>query len=411
MTPIARYLTRLGQALAAMALYGPAHPQRAAARARVTEALHAVLAAEGALHVTFLAGDVVVRARPLDELRGWNWSHRFDEAGIQRLEADDAPLPTAEQVGQYLDALAERLALTGDAARPPIRVGGLRAGGVHVRRSTAHEDAVASLLDAIGPIRLDEEAAAVRWIHDVVARARPVPLAEVETVVRSLSAAMHRDQHVLLPLLELKTADQYTTTHSCNVATLAMGLAEQLDFGDADVRGIGTAALLHDIGKVCIPPELLVKPGRLTEAEYAVMQQHATEGARILSGRGRGHALAAIVAYEHHVWEDGSRGYPRFHYPRRCHVASRIVHVCDLYDALGTARPYRDAWAREDILAFLRRQSGTEVDGAIVTAFERLLEAVPAQRVPLTEVAQRDWTASVGEALQEFQREVGVGAG
>ena len=405
MNPLVQFLTALGQSLAAMTLYAPTHPMRASARGRALAALHADLMHRGTLRLSFLDGEVVVGTRAMHELRGWDWAQKLARAGVQRVEIEASPLPTDADLEALFVALHSALAAPSGTTCPPFRRDGMRAGPIDVMRDGAdaqQDEAVVELLDAIGLQGMDEEASAVRWIHDEAANNRAIPLAEVEAVVRSLSAAMHRDEHVILPLLELKTIDQYTTTHSCNVSMLAMGLAEQLGLAPKDVRAIGTAALLHDIGKVRVPPELLVKPGKLTDAEFAAIQRHAPEGARILTTRGRGYELAAIVAYEHHIWEDGSRGYPRFVYPRRCHYASRIVHVCDLFDALSTKRPYRDAWPRERTLAMLQSQAGIEVDADIVRAFVDMATSAPEQRMAIEEEPQNDWTASITRATHEY---------
>ena len=120
---------------------------------------------------------------------------------------------------------------------------------------------------------------------------------------------------MLLPLLQLKEFDQYTTTHSLNVAVLAMGLAEQLGAGQAEVRAFGVAGLLHDIGKVRIPLDVLTKPGKLTDEERLVINRHPVDGARILLQSHDDLEVAAAVAYEHHVMLDGG-GYPAMHYRR-----------------------------------------------------------------------------------------------
>jgi putative nucleotidyltransferase with HDIG domain len=401
MNPIVALCNALGQALATMSLYAPTHPMRAAARERALGTLRHLVAARGPLRLNFLDGEVVVGSRVLPELRGWDWGVRFSQAGVQRLEVDDAPIPTDRSLELLLTALHTQLTAPAGTPFEPFAITGLRAGPLGVLTS-ADETAEASnsLLDAIALDRLDEEADAVRWIHDQTARGRAVPMAEVELVVRSLATAMHRDQHIVLPLLELKTVDQYTTTHSCNVAMLSMGLAEQLGLSSTAVREIGTAALLHDIGKVLVPPEILVKPGKLTDQEFSLMKRHPVDGARIISERGRGHALAAVVAYEHHIWEDGTGGYPHFAYARRCHYASRLVHVCDLYDALSTKRPYRDAWPRHRTLAMLRERAGIEVDREIVEAFVQLSAEADEVRSPLTDTPQDDWTGAVTRAAQ-----------
>ncbi len=165
---------------------------------------------------------------------------------------------------------------------------------------------------------------------------------------------MHGESRVVLPLLQLKEFDQYTTSHSLNVAVLAMGVAESLGCSPGEVRAYGMAGLLHDIGKVRIPREILVKPGKLTAAEREVMNQHPQDGARSILQNEADLDVAAIVAYEHHIMLNGG-GYPRLHYRRDCALASRLVHVCDVYDALRTNRPYRDAWSAEKAEAYLVR--------------------------------------------------------
>jgi putative two-component system response regulator len=104
------------------------------------------------------------------------------------------------------------------------------------------------------------------------------------------------------------------------------------------------------------------------------------EGAKILSARGVGNGLASTVAYEHHIWYNGIGGYPGFAFPRTTHYASRIVHVCDIYDALCSRRPYRDAWSREKALGVLESIAGTELDPAITAAFVRMASAATEQR-------------------------------
>ena len=114
-----------------------------------------------------------------------------------------------------------------------------------------------------------------------------------------------------------------------------------------------------------MPLEVLTKPGKLSDEEFAYMKAHPVEGAKILSQRGGGNALASTVAYEHHIWFNGQGGYPSVNFRRDAHYASRIVHVCDIYDALCSKRPYRDAWSQERALNLLRGLQGTELDPAI----------------------------------------------
>ena len=185
---------------------------------------------------------------------------------------------------------------------------------------------------------------------------------------------MRSGRHVVLPLLQLKEFDQYTTTHALNVAVLSMGLAEAMACSSKDVRALGVAGLLHDIGKVRIPHEVLTKPGRLSQEEIDIMRRHPVDGARILMQSHEDLELAAVVAYEHHIMLDGG-GYPQVHYHRDCTMAARMVHVCDVFDALRTNRPYREAWPAERTLSYLDERAGTEFDPAIVKTFAQMMRA------------------------------------
>jgi putative nucleotidyltransferase with HDIG domain len=163
-----------------------------------------------------------------------------------------------------------------------------------------------------------------------------------------------------------------------------MALAESLGYGAKQVRAVGVAGLLHDIGKVRIPIEVLTKPGKLTDEERQLMNQHPVEGARIILQSGDEMELAAVVAYEHHIMLNGG-GYPTLHYKRPCGAVSRLVHVCDVYDALCTKRPYREAWASEKAVSYLESLAGQEFDPDIVATFVRTLRQGDAQVKLLTE--------------------------
>jgi putative two-component system response regulator len=163
-----------------------------------------------------------------------------------------------------------------------------------------------------------------------------------------------------------------------------MGLSERLGLSPAEVRAVGVAGLLHDIGKIAIPYDLLVKPGRYTDDERKVIQRHPIEGAKMILERERGLGLAAVVAYEHHIFLNG-QGYPAIRYARACHLASRIVHVCDIYDALCTDRPYRQAWEPDQALAYLQEQAGRELEPDLVRAFTEMVNDALMKRLPMDE--------------------------
>jgi putative nucleotidyltransferase with HDIG domain len=264
-----------------------------------------------------------------------------------------------------------RLTLTSAGDSPEtrqLRNTRIRMGAVGVRGETEAVDTPVAALD----YSLAEEVGAVRWMHEQVQLRRDLPLAEAEAVVRALAVAMHGDQRLILPLLRLRGHDEYTTTHSMNVAVLSMAMAEFMGFAPADVRAFGVAGLLHDLGKVFIPADILNKPGKLTPQEREVINRHPADGARLLLDSGERLEMAAVVAYEHHLMHDGG-GYPALHWCRGCHAASRIAHVCDVYDALRTHRPYRGAWTSQAVLEYIGQRAGTEFDPEVAHAFVRMM--------------------------------------
>ena len=157
-----------------------------------------------------------------------------------------------------------------------------------------------------------------------------------------------------------------------NVAVLAMALGEFLELGGGTVRALVVAGLLHDLGKVCVPKDILIKPGKLTEIELTAIREHPVVGARMLLASPDPMEIAAVVAYEHHIMLDGG-GYPALYDARGAQYASRLVHVCDVYDALRTHRPYREAWESERTLAYIEGRAGVEFDPAIARSFTAMM--------------------------------------
>jgi putative nucleotidyltransferase with HDIG domain len=355
-----------------MALYPDGHPSRERAVDAAYQALEALTASPVRPAFTFLDGEVVYGRDPLRDFKDWDWGDRLAGAGIQRLEFE-------RQVGRdefesFLQEILARLTLSAIATSESrqMRPLGIRFGAVGVQGQSAPKVAAPPPALATLHVSLGEEVETLRWLQSEVQCSGSIPLVEAEAVVRSLSVAMHGERRMVLPLLQIKEFDQYTTTHSLNVSVLTMGLAEHLHCSRGEVRAFGVAGLLHDIGKIRIPLDLLTKPGKLTAEERQIFNQHPVDGARIIMQSDDDLDLAAVVAYEHHIMIDGG-GYPAMHYGRECALASRLVHVCDVYDALRTKRPYRDAWDSETILAYLRGRAGTEFDPTLVTAFIEML--------------------------------------
>jgi putative nucleotidyltransferase with HDIG domain len=392
-----RFLNAFAHSLAVMTLYPEGHPSREKAVDAAYEELDGLAVPGGHPPTfTFLDDEVVFGRERLRELKSWDWGKRLVAAGIQRLEFERKV--TRDEFDGFLQEVLARLMLssvdTSEARQ--MRSLGIRFGAVGLQGQDSIDPvldaAFASLPTTTLRLSLGEEAETFRWLQTEVQAGGSVPLLEAEAVVRSLSVAMHGDSRMVLPLLKLKEFDQYTTTHSLNVAVLAMGLAESLGCRPKDIRAIGVAGLLHDIGKIRIPLEVLTKPGKLNDEERAIMNSHPIDGARVIMQSDEDLGMAATVAYEHHIMLNGG-GYPPLHYKRECALASRLVHVCDVYDALSTKRPYRDAWPAEKTMAYLEERAGSEFDPDLVTAFIRTLRQGQAQVRVLSDEAATESTS------------------
>ena len=366
MTNSAAFLTSLGKRLSAMSLYGPGHPSRDRAMEQVIEDMSMLLRENAFPVFNFLDGDVVYEDSVLTELRQWEWSMKLASVGVERLEI--TPGTSQSDLEAFLEEVHARMSLEESGASIQEVVGqtSIRYGEVGVEGLS--DDEPDEIPTATMKMDLREEADTIGWLHSEVIRSGEVPTSEAVAVVKLLSLAMHSERDVVVPLVHLKKVDQYTTTHSINVSMLSMGLAEFLNFASVDVRAIGEAALLHDVGKTRIPLEVLNKPGKLTPDEWTLIQTHTTEGARILLTSSGRMELASIVAYEHHLTWQGE-GYPGMTYPRQPHQVSRLIQVCDIYDALRTRRPFRPPWPHDRTVEYMRTKAGVELDPEYVDAF------------------------------------------
>ncbi len=377
MSEALRFLVSFGQAVSTMALYDDGHPSRERAVDRSYQCLLDLKRSNPHPRFSFLGEETIYGDIALRELGEWEWGIRLSQAGVQRMEFDENV--TREEYEEFLEQMMARITLSfiDSAQSNPTRGFGIRIGALGIKgdREVLEESLDTELPAATITYTLGEEAASIQSMHRDVQGRGKLPLAEAEAVVQSLSMAMHGHQEMILPLLQLKEFDEYTTTHSLNVSVLTMALAEFLELSSDDVRTFGVAGLLHDLGKVNIPPDILNKPGKLTDEERLIIQNHPTDGARLIIESGKRLDLAAAVAHEHHIMING-HGYPKLHYPRDCHKASKLIHVCDVYDALRTRRPYRDAWESQKILLYLEERAGTEFEPDAARAFVTMMKKV-----------------------------------
>lgn len=215
---------------------------------------------------------------------------------------------------------------------------------------------------------LEQASATARWIHGEAANRGLVPRAETFELVERIHDAPASSE-LAAGAHPLDEEGEYTTLHALNVALLAMGLARHLAFDRGEIIAIGVAGLLHDIGRVRPPPDPTPGVDPASPEARARVMRHPTDGARLLLDSGPAFSLAAVVAYEHHLDWQGKTGYPRLHFARHPHQFSRIVSVCDTFDALLTERPYRPALSEDAVRRYLPMLSRAPLDPELVTGF------------------------------------------
>ena len=207
-------------------------------------------------------------------------------------------------------------------------------------------------------LRRSQKALADRaaWLAEKVAEAtREILDREREMITRLSRAAEFRDPE--------------TGDHILRMAYYSRLIADQLGLSGEDKDLILAAAPMHDVGKIAIPDNILLKPGRLDDAELVVMRTHAEKGYEILrDSKSRMLDLAALIAWTHHERFDGG-GYPRGLSGEDIPLAGRIVAVADVFDALTSERPYKKAWELEQAIQWLRDSAGGHFDPACVEAF------------------------------------------
>lgn len=206
-------------------------------------------------------------------------------------------------------------------------------------------------------------------------RQKTIKMTGLAEIVSGFINAFNRETPSLLALMPLRSMDEYTFTHGINVCLLNLAQAMHLGIRGVLLHDIGIAALLHDIGKLHIPMEILDKPGKLDEREWAIMKEHPIAGARRLLDCPGVPQLAIVTAFEHHLRYDLS-GYPDVSDHWRQHLCSQMTTIADTYDALRTKRPYKQPKPAEQCAAILQESAGRDLHPQLTANFLCLLEQV-----------------------------------
>lgn len=366
-------LRDLQGAASVSALYPPDHPRATELRRRVVAAVDALTHATHEIAV-FTADD-----RLIVDGRVWPHSEHLARGVFGSLAQLGWPRIVLRR-GLTDDELARFLADLGRVRHSPAARGQLSA-TEHVRLSTA---AAGPLVGGPTVAWSGEQTPPLVAAWSALVNDQRFDMDVLHVIVTSLAAAVDEHGHALVPLAQLRSHDEYTVTHITNVATLAMALGGALGLSAGPVTELGIAALLHDVGKLRVPKEILNFEGRLDETQADIVRRHPAEGARILLATPGVPDLAPIVAYEHHLHYDGG-GYPSVPAHWKVNAASHVTMIADVYDALRTDRPYRKGLTPDRIESIMTAEAGTVFNPAMLEVFfERVVPRVAAATVSET---------------------------
>jgi len=366
---VERLIAAIAGAINMRSLYAPEHPVVVRHVERLIEAVTAACEERRKDALTFLVvgRDLVVENQPLR--RGGLHHEQFIRVlarrDVERLTIARGVTP--DECVAFLTPM-----VTGDIPQSSAHI---IVGHVEVRTAAAEPTGPAAAEPAGADSLTTESVERARDAYTEFRSDRRTGLWRLEEIVWSLMDALSTATREVLPLAPLKSHDDYTFVHSVNVSLLTLAQARSLGIAGDTLHAVGVAALLHDIGKLKIPLEVLNKPGKLEGEEWAVMKSHAEVGALHLCGIEGTYPLAVLVAYEHHMRYDGKPNYPVPRVPRRPTLASQLTAISDVYDAICTMRPYHKARARQVALGIITERVGTFHDPALVGNFVRVIGA------------------------------------
>lgn len=356
-------LVAVNAAFACRRLYGEEHPAIDMHATRAAELIIRALGARPMIRVVFLEGKVVCEDASLPSGKAIA-AGAFARLGRELPDCLDLdPAINAHAVGALIDTLG--------GGSPPASLPGIRFRWLNHGGDDFEPDAPIIIADA----RFMSHELRTAWDQTVLRGQAPVKA--IEALAGDVVAAVAAGSATVLPMAALKGHDEYTYVHAINVGVMSSALARAVGLSAERVFHITCAALLHDVGKGAIPLEIINKQGALDDSERARMNEHPAEGAAILAASPGLSPVAVSVAYEHHMKLDGG-GYPKPPRGWRVGLASQVVHIADVFDALRTHRPYREALPMEKTLEILGQESGVAFDAELYRVFvEHVLRATP----------------------------------
>ncbi|PLX95739.1 MAG: HD family phosphohydrolase [Desulfuromonas sp.] len=221
----------------------------------------------------------------------------------------------------------------------------------------------------------DEELGSIKDFYETIGDQENLEIKELSSIIAGFVSAFQQEANPLLALVPLRMEDEYTFTHSVNVAILNIAQGTSLGLDEQLLHDVGIAGMLHDAGKIFIDNEIIRKPGKLSDEEWQMMQQHPPRGAQYLMSQQGIPALAILTAFEHHMRHDKA-GYPKVPDNWQLNLCSEMTMISDTFDALRTRRAYKEPWDFPKISGLMLELAGSQLNPYLVMNFLKVLEGL-----------------------------------
>ncbi|MRR55930.1 MAG: HD domain-containing protein [Deltaproteobacteria bacterium] len=363
---IQNFVRYVVSAVASASLYSPDHRQVHRLGGEAFACLQAALAVEEEIVLLLIEDELVCNKIPLDgSLFLSKFIQIFHDKGIEHLKF----LPQVEfaELWSLIVSLSRQAGKTpGVCSTPHVQLGRLDI----AEPDNVVRDAKKEVLSLQEISRLEKDVFAE--VCACVRENKAFGMTGINEVVSSSIQAFEQMAGPLHFLEKLLVLDEYTFTHSTNVCILNLAQAKAIGIEGRLLHDVGVAALLHDIGKLFVPEEIIAKPGALSPEERVLIQQHPVRGAHYLLATPGIPKLAVVCSFEHHLKYDGT-GYPEVSVGWTQNLCSQITAVSDYFDALRTKRSYRGALEYETVAAMMVEASGTFLHPLLTRNFLNLL--------------------------------------
>ncbi len=369
------FIRHLLSATANASLYGMGHPQVSRLASQAFDNICSTLESRPGFTLMLVENELVIDGQPQDlSLFMGRFTHIMKSRGVGTMRV--LPGITKTQINSLIAGLARQ---QNEDSGVMTSSEHLRLGQVEVRLSEGENPQAGIPGFSVQRIKVPdmprEELARFMELYDSIKQQKKLKVNGMMEVVSGFVEVFRQEGKPLLIMAALRDTDEYTFTHSTNVCILNLAQAMALGIEGQLLNDIGVAAMLHDIGKLFIPEEILTKKDKLTPEEFEIMKQHPVKGARHLLETAGVPRLAAITAYEHHL-KFNLTGYPKVKGDWPQNLCSHMTMISDFFDALRTRRSYREPVELQKISTMMQDMMGTDLHPALTKNFLNIISGL-----------------------------------